>query len=35
VAGAAVEGKVEEHDYGRFGWAADPEGNRFDLSGPR
>ena len=29
AAGAAVVDRVEDHDYGRFGWAADPEGNRF------
>ena len=31
AAGAQVEDKVEAHDYGRFGWATDPEGNRFEL----
>ena len=31
AAGAAVEDRVEEYPYGRFGWAADPEGNRFEL----
>lgn len=30
-AGATVDEKVEDHDYGRFGWATDPEGNRFEL----
>lgn len=34
AAGAAVEEKVEEYEYGRFGWAADPEGNRFELWEP-
>lgn len=33
-AGAAVDERVEEHEYGRFGWAADPEGNRFELWQP-
>ncbi len=33
-AGADVDDKVEDHDYGRFGWAADPEGNRFELWEP-
>ena len=30
-----VEEKVEEYDYGRFGWATDPEGNRLELWEPR
>jgi predicted enzyme related to lactoylglutathione lyase len=34
-AGAQVEDRVEEYDYGRFGWATDPEGNRFELWEPR
>ena len=33
--GARVEERVEEYDYGRFGWAYDPEGNRFELWEPR
>jgi predicted enzyme related to lactoylglutathione lyase len=32
--GAQVDGNVEEYDYGRFGWATDPEGNRFELWEP-
>jgi predicted enzyme related to lactoylglutathione lyase len=35
AAGAQVEDRVEDYDYGRFGWAADPEGNRFELWEPR
>ena len=35
AAGAQVEEKVEDYDYGRFGWASDPEGNRFELWEPR
>lgn len=35
AAGAVVDGRVEDYDYGRFGWAADPEGNRFELWEPR
>jgi catechol 2,3-dioxygenase-like lactoylglutathione lyase family enzyme len=35
AAGAAVEERVEDHDYGRFGWATDPEGNRFELWEPK
>jgi len=31
AAGAASENRVEQYDFGRFGWAADPEGNRFEL----
>jgi len=30
-AGVEVDGHVEESEYGRFGWAVDPEGNRFEL----
>jgi predicted enzyme related to lactoylglutathione lyase len=33
-AGVPVEDHVEEHEYGRFGWATDPEGNRFELWEP-
>jgi len=33
-AGADVEENVEEFEYGRFGWATDPEGNRFELWEP-
>jgi len=29
-----VEKKVEESEYGRFAWATDPEGNRFELWEP-
>jgi predicted enzyme related to lactoylglutathione lyase len=35
AAGAAVEDRVEDYDYGRFGWATDPEGNRFELWQPK
>jgi predicted enzyme related to lactoylglutathione lyase len=35
AAGAEVEERVEDHVYGRFGWAIDPEGNRFELWEPR
>jgi predicted enzyme related to lactoylglutathione lyase len=34
AAGAEVDERVEEHEYGRFGWAVDPEGNRFELWEP-
>ena len=33
-AGAEVDDKVEEMEYGRFGWAVDPEGTRFELWEP-
>lgn len=34
AAGAAVDERVDDHEYGRFGWASDPEGNRFELWEP-
>ena len=34
AAGAPVDEEIEEHEYGRFGWARDPEGNRFELWEP-
>jgi predicted enzyme related to lactoylglutathione lyase len=34
AAGVPVDDKVEDHEYGRFGWATDPEGNRFELWQP-
>ena len=34
AAGVAVEEHLEEHEYGRFAWATDPEGNRFELWEP-
>jgi predicted enzyme related to lactoylglutathione lyase len=34
-AGAIVDEKIEDTDYGRFGWATDPEGNRFELWQPK
>lgn len=35
AAGVQVDERVEDYDYGRFGWATDPEGNRFELWEPR
>ena len=35
AADARVEDKVEAQEYGRFGWATDPEGNRFELWKPK
>jgi catechol 2,3-dioxygenase-like lactoylglutathione lyase family enzyme len=32
--GAVVDDRIESYDYGRFGWATDPEGNRFELWQP-
>ena len=34
AAGADVDERVEAYEYGRFGWASDPEGNRFELWEP-
>ena len=34
AAGAAVEDDVVQESYGRFAWASDPEGNRFELWEP-
>jgi predicted enzyme related to lactoylglutathione lyase len=33
--GAQVEERVEEYDYGNFGWLMDPEGNRIELWEPK
>jgi predicted enzyme related to lactoylglutathione lyase len=33
-AGVSVDDRVHEQQYGRFGWAVDPEGNRFELWEP-
>lgn len=34
AAGVPVDDRVEDYGYGRFGWATDPEGNRFELWEP-
>src|SRR4029077_7675533 len=34
LGGAQVVGEVEEHEYGRFGWFIDPDGNKVDLCQP-
>ena len=34
AAGVEVIDKVDESEYGKFGWAVDPEGNRFELWEP-
>ena len=34
-AGAVVDDRVESFENGRFAWATDPEGNRFELWEPR
>ena len=33
-AGASVSPEVQKDDYGRFAWAEDPEGHRFELWQP-
>jgi predicted enzyme related to lactoylglutathione lyase len=32
--GVTVDDKIEDSEYGRFGWAMDPEGNRIELWQP-
>lgn len=32
--GVEVDDKVEEHEYGKFGWIMDPDGNRIELWQP-
>ena len=32
--GVVIDPKVEEYDYGKFAWIADPEGNRVELWEP-
>ncbi len=32
--GCSVDEKVEESEYGKFGWVMDPEGNRIELWQP-
>ncbi|MDB4949289.1 MAG: Glyoxalase/Bleomycin resistance protein/Dioxygenase family protein [Gemmatimonadetes bacterium] len=34
AAGVQVDERVEDTDYGRFGWAVDPDGTRFELWEP-
>jgi predicted enzyme related to lactoylglutathione lyase len=34
AAGAQVENKQEESEFGRFAWVTDPEGNRIELWQP-
>ena len=34
AAGASVDPRREEYDYGRFGWFTDPEGNQVELWQP-
>jgi len=35
AAGVTVDPRVEDSMFGRFGWATDPDGNRFELWEPR
>jgi predicted enzyme related to lactoylglutathione lyase len=32
--GVTIDPKVEKHDYGKFAWIIDPEGNRIELWEP-
>lgn len=34
AAGVILDEKIEESEFGRFGWGMDPEGNRFELWQP-
>jgi len=34
AAGVDVDERVHDQEYGKFGWASDPEGNRFELWEP-
>lgn len=34
AAGCQVEDKVDESEYGKFGWVIDPEGNKVELWQP-
>ncbi len=34
AAGVQVEDKIDDSEYGRFGWAVDPEGNKVELWQP-
>ena len=34
TAGAVIDPKREDHEYGRFAWFSDPEGNRVELWQP-
>ena len=34
AAGVKVEEKIDESEYGRFGWVIDPEGNKIELWEP-
>lgn len=34
-AGGTLVGAIDEHEYGRFGWFIDPEGNKVELWEPR
>ncbi len=34
AAGVTVDDKIDESEFGRFGWAEDPDGNRIELWEP-
>jgi predicted enzyme related to lactoylglutathione lyase len=33
--GVTIVGEMESHDYGKFGWILDPEGNKIELWEPK
>ncbi|SRR6266851_2825456 len=35
AAGVTVDEKIDDTEFGRFGWAMDPEGNRIELWEPK
>jgi len=35
AAGVTVDEKIDDSEFGRFGWALDPEGNRIELWQPK
>jgi predicted enzyme related to lactoylglutathione lyase len=35
AAGVTVDDKVDDSEFGKFGWAMDPEGNRIELWQPK
>ena len=35
AAGCVIDENIEDYDYGRFAWATDPEGIRFELWQPK
>jgi predicted enzyme related to lactoylglutathione lyase len=35
ASGLTVDNRVEEHEYGKFAWVIDPDGNRLELWEPK